>query len=129
MTPAVLLSVILLTAILLLIMGTKEINGFTQTSAKLILNPKPDAQEVLKRHKELALKQEIPQVPIKSTEENEEEQREEKRLIFIGGPHHSGTSLLHKILGATHPQVSILHDTKKQEDEGQHLQDWYPSSD
>lgn len=46
------------------------------------------------------------------------------RLVFIGGLHRSGTSLLHRILTA-HPDVSGFHGTGVPEDEGQHLQTVY----
>mgnify|MGYP003345514024 FL=1 len=42
-------------------------------------------------------------------------------MIFVGGLHRSGTSLLARML-AEHPSVSGLHDTGVPEDEGQHLQ-------
>jgi hypothetical protein len=47
------------------------------------------------------------------------------RLVFIGGLHRSGTSLIHRCLAA-HPLVSGFHDTGVPEDEGQHLQTVYP---
>jgi hypothetical protein len=46
-------------------------------------------------------------------------------LIFIGGLHRSGTSLLHEIL-RSHPAVSGFRNTGVPEDEGQHLQSVYP---
>jgi len=49
------------------------------------------------------------------------------RLILVGGLHRSGTTPLARLLGA-HPQVSAFHDTGVKEDEGQHLQDVYPSA-
>lgn len=42
-------------------------------------------------------------------------------MIFVGGLHRSGTSLLARLLGE-HPEVSGLTDTGVPEDEGQHLQ-------
>jgi Sulfotransferase family len=47
------------------------------------------------------------------------------RLVFVGGLHRSGTSLIARWLGA-HPQVSAFANTRVPEDEGQHLQDVYP---
>ncbi len=49
------------------------------------------------------------------------------RLIFIGGVHRSGTSLLHRLL-SSHPSFSGFADTGVPEDEGQHLQDVYPTA-
>ena len=52
----------------------------------------------------------------------------DKRFVFIGGLHRSGTSLVHEILKA-HPEVSGFTNTGAPEDEGQHLQSVYaPSS-
>ncbi len=48
-------------------------------------------------------------------------------LVFVGGLHRSGTTPLARLLGA-HPQVSAFRDTGVEEDEGQHLQDVYPSA-
>ncbi len=50
-----------------------------------------------------------------------------KHLIFIGGLHRSGTSLLHELL-RSHPEVSGFKGTGAPEDEGQHLQSVYPSA-
>ena len=50
------------------------------------------------------------------------------RLVFVGGLHRSGTSLLSRLLGG-HAAVSNLSDTGVWEDEGQHLQDVYPAAD
>jgi hypothetical protein len=47
-----------------------------------------------------------------------------ERLVFIGGLHRSGTSLVHRCL-SDHPDVSGFHDTGVPEDEGQHLQSVY----
>lgn len=46
------------------------------------------------------------------------------RLVFIGGLHRSGTSIIHRCL-SDHPDVSGFHDTGVYEDEGQHLQSVY----
>ncbi len=50
------------------------------------------------------------------------------RLVFVGGLHRSGTSLLARLLGG-HEEVSNLSNTGVWEDEGQHLQDVYPAAD
>jgi hypothetical protein len=47
------------------------------------------------------------------------------RLVFIGGLHRSGTTLLADLLGQ-HPDVSSLRGTGVTKDEGQFLQDVYP---
>jgi hypothetical protein len=47
------------------------------------------------------------------------------RLVFVGGLHRSGTSLVHRCLAAQ-PDVSGFADTGVSEDEGQHLQTVYP---
>src|SRR5262245_12260859 len=49
------------------------------------------------------------------------------RLLFIGGLHRSGTTLLEDLL-AEHPAIAGLTDTGVPHDEGQHLQDVYPSA-
>lgn len=49
----------------------------------------------------------------------------DKQLIFIGGLHRSGTSLLHEIL-RSHPRISGFANTGVPEDEGQHLQTVFP---
>lgn len=49
------------------------------------------------------------------------------RLVFIGGLHRSGTSLVHRCL-ADHPLIGGLEDTGVPEDEGQHLQTVYPTA-
>jgi Sulfotransferase family len=50
------------------------------------------------------------------------------RLLFVGGLHRSGTSLVHRCL-ASHPEVSGFSGTGVSEDEGQHLQSVYPPDD
>jgi hypothetical protein len=52
---------------------------------------------------------------------------QDKRLVFIGGLHRSGTSILHRCL-SDHPAVSAFHETGVPEDEGQHLQSVYPTA-
>ncbi len=49
----------------------------------------------------------------------------DRRFVFLGGLHRSGTSLLFKIL-RDHPDISGFHDTGVSEDEGQLLQSVYP---
>lgn len=49
------------------------------------------------------------------------------QLVFVGGLHRSGTSLLHRLL-SSHPDVSGFHDTGVEEDEGQHLQSVFPTA-
>ena len=52
---------------------------------------------------------------------------QDNTLVFIGGVHRSGTSQLHETLAA-HPDVSGFHDTGVPHDEGQHLQDVFPTA-
>jgi hypothetical protein len=49
------------------------------------------------------------------------------QLLFVGGLHRSGTTVLADLI-ARHPEASGLQDTGVPEDEGQHLQDVYPAS-
>ena len=48
------------------------------------------------------------------------------RIIFGGGQHHGGTSLVHLLL-ATDPEIAFLNDTHVPESEGQHLQQVWPT--
>jgi Sulfotransferase family len=50
----------------------------------------------------------------------------ERRFVFVGGLHRSGSSLLARALGA-HPEISGFSNTGVVEDEGQFLQSVYPS--
>jgi hypothetical protein len=50
----------------------------------------------------------------------------ENKFVFICGLHRSGTSLLHTIL-REHADVSGFHNTGVPEDEGQYLQNVYPT--
>ncbi|MGB8702418.1 MAG: sulfotransferase [Thermosynechococcaceae cyanobacterium] len=50
-----------------------------------------------------------------------------KKFIFIGGLHRSGTSLIHEIM-KSHDLISGFHGTGVPEDEGQHLQSVYPTA-
>lgn len=52
---------------------------------------------------------------------------DDKRFLFIGGLHRSGTSILHRLF-REHPLTSGFHDTGVQEDEGQHLQSVFPAA-
>jgi Sulfotransferase family len=47
------------------------------------------------------------------------------RLLFVGGLHRSGTSLIHRCI-ARHPDVTGFSGTGVPEDEGQHLQSVFP---
>ncbi|MBU0730979.1 MAG: sulfotransferase [Proteobacteria bacterium] len=49
------------------------------------------------------------------------------QLVFIGGLHRSGTSLLHEIL-RDHPEISGFSDTGVTQDEGMFLQNVYPTA-
>ena len=51
----------------------------------------------------------------------------EHQLVFVGGLHRSGTTALARALGR-HDAVSAFANTGVKEDEGQHLQDVYPSA-
>lgn len=44
-----------------------------------------------------------------------------RNIVFLGGLHRSGTSILHRLL-ASHPSASGFEKTGVPEDEGQHLQ-------
>ena len=48
-------------------------------------------------------------------------------LVFVGGLHRSGTTLLARCLAA-HPAIAGLSRTGVPEDEGQHLQDVLPTA-
>ena len=50
------------------------------------------------------------------------------RFVFVGGPHHAGTTLMAMLIGG-HGDVSGFHDTPaaRFEDEGQYLQSVYPT--
>lgn len=50
-----------------------------------------------------------------------------RRLVFLGGLHRSGTSLVHRCF-SDHEDISGFHDTGVPEDEGQHLQTVYPTA-
>ena len=50
-----------------------------------------------------------------------------RRLVFVAGLHRSGTTPLARLLAA-HPEISGFDGTGVKEDEGQHLQDVYPSA-
>lgn len=51
-----------------------------------------------------------------------------QHLVFVGGLHRSGTTLLARLL-ASHPDATGLADTGVPEDEGQHLQAVYPAAE
>lgn len=57
----------------------------------------------------------------------EERGSSDRRLVFVGGVHRSGTTPLTRWIGH-HPDVSAFEDTGAFEDEGQHLQDVYLTS-
>jgi sulfotransferase family protein len=63
---------------------------------------------------------------MKSIQPQSSEQAPHK-LIFIGGLHASGTSLLHRLI-CMHPSVSGFSNTRAPEDEGQHLQNLYSTA-
>jgi hypothetical protein len=48
-------------------------------------------------------------------------------MVFVGGLHRSGTTIVARTL-ETHPSMDGLRDTGVAEDEGQHLQDVYPTA-
>jgi hypothetical protein len=48
-----------------------------------------------------------------------------QRLVFVGGLHRSGTTLLARLI-ASHPEASGFRETGVPEDEGQHLQSVIP---
>ena len=52
---------------------------------------------------------------------------ENKKFLFIGGLHRSGTSILHRLL-CEHPLASGFRETGVPEDEGQHLQSVFPAA-
>ncbi len=51
-----------------------------------------------------------------------------QHLVFVGGLHRSGTTLLARLL-ASHPDATGLEGTGVPEDEGQHLQAVYPAAE
>jgi hypothetical protein len=50
-----------------------------------------------------------------------------QRLVFVGGLHRSGTTLLGRLI-AQHPDVSGFAETGVPADEGQHLLSVYPTA-
>jgi len=52
---------------------------------------------------------------------------EETNILFIGGLHRSGTSMIHRII-RQHPRISGFIGTGVPEDEGQHLQSIIPTA-
>jgi hypothetical protein len=53
---------------------------------------------------------------------------EDQQLVFVGGLHRSGTTLLARLL-ASSPEATGLSGTGVPEDEGQHVQDVYPPAE
>ncbi|HEX5017164.1 MAG TPA: sulfotransferase [Actinomycetes bacterium] len=53
---------------------------------------------------------------------------DDQQLVFVGGLHRSGTTLLARLL-ASHPEATGLAGTGAPEDEGQHIQDVYPPAE
>ncbi len=53
---------------------------------------------------------------------------DDQQLVFVGGLHRSGTTLLARLL-ASHPDATGLAETGAPEDEGQHIQDVYPAAE
>src|SRR5215208_4613605 len=53
---------------------------------------------------------------------------DDQQLVFVGGLHRSGTTLLARLL-ASHPDATGLAETGAPEDEGQHLQSVYPAAE
>ena len=53
---------------------------------------------------------------------------EDQQLVFVGGLHRSGTTLLARLLAA-HPDATGLAQTGAPEDEGQHVQSVYPAAE
>jgi hypothetical protein len=53
---------------------------------------------------------------------------DDQQLVFVGGLHRSGTTLLARLL-ASHPDATGLSKTGVPEDEGQHIQDVYPAAE
>jgi hypothetical protein len=62
------------------------------------------------------------------TGDHEDTEPASARLVFVGGLHRSGTTLLADLLAA-HPDVSALAHTDAWHDEGQFLQDVFPTAD
>lgn len=54
--------------------------------------------------------------------------RTDQHMVFVGGLHRSGTTLLAHLL-ASHPDATGLTGTGAWEDEGQHVQDVYPPAE
>ena len=53
---------------------------------------------------------------------------DDQQLVFVGGLHRSGTTLLARLL-ASHPDATGLSGTGAPEDEGQHIQHVYPAAE